>query len=311
MVVYTDSTTLARQLLSGNPIWRPAVAEANDSAISILRGRLFRDRAVFEAHVDIFGAWQHLMLVDQAPASQYDAVVSLCQQDVPLPDGLLCLAGSGREFHGQRNRGWAALPGNIHLTAHLTPNQKVSRVGVGFTVLAAVSVIHAIDTVEGLQNRAKIKWVNDILIDGGKVAGFLTHTLSLEGVVTAAVVGIGLNVETTPDIVPDRYISRAAALRDFVPDPRTCNLRAVLKGLIDALGRNYHVLIGGGFSTLLDTYRKHSMIVGREVEIFTDPASGDREERIAGRVTGIGDNLELFLAGRERPVTRGRLRLKT
>jgi len=55
---------------------------------------------------------------------------------------------------------------------------------------------------------------------------------------------------------------------------------------------------------------KESLVIGREVDICSDiPGSGVRVIA-SGRVTGIGDNLELFIEGEDRPVSKGRLIIK-
>jgi hypothetical protein len=54
----------------------------------------------------------------------------------------------------------------------------------------------------------------------------------------------------------------------------------------------------------------HTNILGREVEIYEDTAEDDPGKIAEGRVTAIGDNLELFIPGREKPVKRGRLAIK-
>jgi BirA family biotin operon repressor/biotin-[acetyl-CoA-carboxylase] ligase len=246
-------------------------------------------------------------MVEKAPVSQYDVVVDLCQQNIDLPDRILCLAGSGEKFHGNRRRSWAALPGNIHLTAHLKPDLLMSAHGIGFTIMSALAVVEAIDRLPGLSGRAMIKWVNDIFIDDAKVSGFLTHTLSLEGRITSAIIGIGLNVEIAPEIVPDRFIGRAAALKNFAPDTAECNQRIVFEYLTGTLQKNYSLLAEGQLPSLLDRYRERSLIIGRSVEIIPDSVHAVDDEVMRGRVTAIGPHLEIYLEGREAPVTRGRL----
>jgi BirA family biotin operon repressor/biotin-[acetyl-CoA-carboxylase] ligase len=179
--------------------------------------------------------------------------------------------------------------------------------GVGFTILAAVSVVDAIDGLPGLERRAGIKWVNDILIEGAKVSGVLAYTQTMKDVVSSAVLGIGLNVETTPSVDPTPYVPRVAALRDFAPDKSTCTQGAVLEKLVHALDRNYRSYLDGGYKALIDRYRERSLVTGREVTVRSDDPSTEPEVIAAGRVSGLGENLELLIEGIEEPVSRGRL----
>jgi len=307
MIICYDNLDFVALIFNRTPDLKSSSAAFDKPGLAKLAGRLYRQRPTYSTSVTSDSLWKYLFMVEKAPVSQYDVVVELCQQNIELPHGLLCLAGSGEKFHGLRDRTWAALPGNIHLTAHLVPNLKMAQSGIGFTIISALSVVDAIDQIPGLEGRAMIKWVNDIFLDGAKVSGFLTHTLSLDGLITSAVIGIGLNVEATPSITPDRFVSRAISLKEIISDPGVCNQQIVFEYLTEALERNYRSLASGQLSQLLDRYRQRSLIIGREVEIVPDPPHGIADGVIRGRVAAIGENLELYLEGRPAPVTRGRL----
>jgi biotin-(acetyl-CoA carboxylase) ligase len=248
-----------------------------------------------------------LFLSEFSAASQYDRVVELARNGAGLPDRMAFLAGSGMDFHGFKGRPWAAIPGNLHLVVHLAPNRAVDRFHVAFTVLAALSVVEALDGVPGLAGRAGLKWVNDVLVEGAKVSGVLAHTQSRGAVVTSAVLGIGLNVEATPEVEPTPFVPRAASVRDFLPPGEPDMQASTLQGLLHALDRNYRTLLDQGFGPLLNRYRDRSVMVGKEVTVCTEVS--DRTLRIVaeGVVSGLGDALELFLEGRPEPLTGGRL----
>ncbi len=215
MIAYTDSVSYGGKILGDGIDWSSVLPEFRSTALSALVSRIYTAEEIAFAASAPGEFWRYLFAVEHARESQFDIVVDLCRQNVELPDGLLCSAGSGDLLHGQHDRPWLALPGNIHLTAHFAPNQSVAEIGVGFSLLAAVSMIETIDAIGDLQGRAGIKWVNDIVIENAKVAGYITHTASVDGIVTSAVVGIGLNVEATPPITPDRFFHRAACLTDL------------------------------------------------------------------------------------------------
>jgi len=307
MIVYTDHIEFAEKIIGQKIEWEAFDQPGSANGLKRLQEILFEKRRILKGYCDRPGLWRHMLIVKKAPQSQYDTVVDLCRNNISLPDGLLCLAGHGEKHHGLRNRSWAALPGNIHLTAHLTPNLETASVGIGFTVLSAVAVLETIDRIPGLQNRAAIKWVNDIIIDEAKVSGFLTHTLSQEGSISSAVIGIGLNVEATPEINPDRFISRVISLGDLITDEEHCSQAVVLNYLITALESGYRLLRAGDLDTLLETYRRRSLIMGREVKIMPDSPNRKQDRPVQGKVVHIGRDLELYLEGRSEPVSRGRL----
>jgi biotin-[acetyl-CoA-carboxylase] ligase BirA-like protein len=267
-----------------------------------LIGRVFGDVPLRETEVESLPLWEHILLIESAPQSQFDLLIELGREGRLPPRGVVCVAGEGRGFHGMRNRPWVAPAGNLYLSTHLAPGRPVDHAGVAFTVLAAVSVLEAVDGLPGSAERARIKWVNDILIEGAKVCGVIAHT-QMEGERVGRVfLGIGLNVETAPEIEPTPQVPRAACLADFVP----CRRRDLLGPLLETVARNYEELLEEGYAGLLDRYRRRSLALGREVAVSSE--EGGITAR--GRVTAIGPNLELHLKGRDRPVHRGRLILE-
>ena len=307
MVVYTDSIHFAERILpqtAGH--WSSASSELTVDTPDLGRF-LFGGRFVFTSALESDLLWRHLFVVESASQSQYDLLIELNRAGESLPGGILCVAGEGNKFHGFKDRRWTASPGNLHVSVNLAPAQRIDHFGAGFMILAAVSVIDAIDTVPGLENRAGIKWVNDILINDAKVCGVLAYTQTMANAVTAAVLGIGLNVETTPSVAPTPFVPTAGSLCDFSPDRRSCNQAKLLNELMKSLDRNYRSLIDGNYEALLNRYRERSVVIGRNVEIYSEDTGVEPHVLASGCVKGLGQDLELILEGSERPISKGRL----
>lgn len=311
MIVYTDSIEYAEQVLSPGLSWKTVSPASVNKEVEKLYADLYHTDSIAVCTIDWNQVWKYLFIVKSAPESQYDTLIRLAQTEKQLPDSILCLAGSGSKLRGFKNRAWVGLEGNIHLSAFLAPGQKVDHFGVGFTILSAVSVIEAIDFIESLEKKACVKWVNDILIENSKVSGVLAHTQSQGEIVTGAVLGIGLNVESTPHVERDPFVPGLASLRDFVPSPNKCNQRLVFNKLALCLDRNYRLLLSGQYHRLLDFYRQRSLVIGREVNVYSDEGGETSEELVSGRVISIGENLELYIEGVKTPVSKGRLVLKS
>jgi BirA family biotin operon repressor/biotin-[acetyl-CoA-carboxylase] ligase len=307
MIVFSDNKEYADKILPGDGNWAALDDAVSDPNLSPLMQRLYGERPLNQISRRSEGRWEYVFIVKKAPSSHFDHLIQLRQTNIELPDGIICHAGSGRKLHGQRGRSWAAREGNIHLSVYLAPKQIIKRYHTGFPILVAASIIDTIDTLKGLQGRAGIKWVNDVLIDGAKVAGFLVHTFSSMDTVIAAVLGIGLNVEKTPRVKPDPYVPKVCSLRDFVQESSLCTLSEVLTKLLECLDNNYNRLLDGKYSELLDSYRKRSLVVGQSVKILSDTPGKKQKEIASGIVKEIGENLELVLDGGKKPVTKGRL----
>jgi BirA family biotin operon repressor/biotin-[acetyl-CoA-carboxylase] ligase len=310
MIAITDDTSFAEGILGDPARWSRVKAGDLSRRISTLGQSIFGDNAVYQAFYSNIPQWDSLLAVKYSSRSHFDMLTDFCRRGISLPDGILCLAGSGAGFHGFHSRPWVALPGNIHLVAHFAPDRPIPRFGAGFIILAAVSVLQVVDSIGNLTGRAGIKWVNDILVDNAKIGGVLAYTQAEGDKVTGAVLGIGLNVETTPAIEPSEFVPAAVSLLDLSGDPGQCNQTVVLNHLIHYLHKNYVHLYTGGYAELLRTYIERSVIIGREVAVYPDAQVGSGEPIAAGKVAGIGNDLELYLEGHRPAISKGRLVLK-
>jgi biotin-[acetyl-CoA-carboxylase] ligase BirA-like protein len=309
MAVLTNSTGYASALLPEELARRLAPVKSLDPGLEALVASVFGNADDLLAAPQGVPPWGPLLLSEFSPSSQYDQLIGLARSEFNLPDRTVCLAGSGSDFHGFKGRSWAAVPGNLHLAVHLAPLCTIDRFEVAFTILAALSVAEAVGELPALGVPPRIKWVNDILLADAKVGGILAYTQSQGRKVTSAVLGIGLNVDATPDVESTPFVPRVASVRDFLPKPDSGLRRRVLSSLLGALDRNYRTLLADGVSPLLERYRERSLVIGKEVTICTDVS--DRSLRIVaeGRVEGLGENLELFLEGHPHPIFGGRLAL--
>lgn len=107
---------------------------------------------------------------------------------------------------GRRGRGWSEPKGNFAATLVLFP------VGDPGTVAlrSFVAALALFDACVGLTGRAEgfaLKWPNDVLLNGGKLAGILLESAGKAGAVTHLSIGIGVNLIEAP--VPEEIESRA------------------------------------------------------------------------------------------------------
>ena len=307
MIVLSDTIDYAAELLPQEAVIRLSSESVPDPAILPII------QSLYEEGIDLLlvtlpdEPWRYLFLSECTSRSQYDQMIELARSTTELPDRILCLAGSGSGLHGYKGRSWTAAAGNIHLTVHLTPKRPIERFETAFTILAALSVVDTIDGVPGLEGRARVKWVNDILIDGAKVAGILAYTQTRETTVSSAVLGIGLNVETAPTVEPTPFVPSVGSVHDFAPDALSATQGVVLDSLLNALARNYQLLLEEGYTPLLERYRQRAGLIGCKIVVCSEDSDPDPSVIAEGRVVAMGDGLELYLENRKEPVTKGRL----
>lgn len=110
------------------------------------------------------------------------------------PHGVLVTAAQQTAGRGRLGRNWSSPSGNLHASFLIRPGVPPNRAAeLGF--VAALAVLDTCDALS--EQRASLKWPNDVLVGGAKLAGILTE---LAG--GAVIVGIGLNVGSAPDGLP-------------------------------------------------------------------------------------------------------------
>lgn len=310
MIVVTDETNFAEKILGSAQPWAKGYPSLVQPEMNFLASQLFKTEKIFSTIPPIKNNFHCLFVKSYAPDSQFDIIINFLKKYTTLPDRLLLIAGSGSNFHGFKKRAWLAIDGNLHLTVFLKPDQEIEYFQAGFMILAAVSAAQAIDSLKVLKRKAKLRWVNDIMIDEAKVGGVLTYTQSQGSKVTAAVLGIGINVENRPSIISDEFVSRVACLRDFCKFNDEFLIEDIFREVICGLESNYSKLLQGAYEKILDEYLKRSIIIGKEIEIYSDPDQGVPQKISAGRVKAIGKNLELYLEAQSNPVWKGRIIIK-
>ncbi|MCY0888198.1 MAG: biotin--[acetyl-CoA-carboxylase] ligase [Alicyclobacillaceae bacterium] len=115
------------------------------------------------------------------------------------PHGTVASAKEQSAGKGRRGRMWASPEGGLWMTLVLTKPIPLSRAGE-LTLLAGVAAAQSLRTLTGLDIR--IKWPNDLLLNGRKLCGILAEIRAEAETVQTAVLGIGLNLTVAREDVP-------------------------------------------------------------------------------------------------------------
>ena len=306
----TDQPEATAAFLPAGHAWSPGQTECFSPA----------DRALWALLGDRADCWRcttalsvpypdrRVILIDHAPFSQFAALQTALRAGVTLPDGLIGLALAGAGFHGQRQRSWTALRGNLHLVAHYRLDLPAASAEAALVMLPVVVAAESIERTSGGRCAPAIKWVNDLILPSGKVAGVLTSTQIEGDRVICALFGIGVNLEAAPAMAPTPWVPRAAALADVDPGLRG-KLPKLFATLAAALDEEVRTLRENGSDDLYQRYRARSACIGQEVRLW--PASCDDPDRtpprVRGRVADILPDLSLRLEGRAEPIRNARL----
>lgn len=159
------------------------------------------------------------------------------------PHGTLVTACEQTAGRGRQGRSWSAPAGSallMSLVLRDPPRLLALRAGA--------AVADAADRLDAAGRRAAVKWPNDVLLGGGKVAGILVETRPQE---RWAVLGIGLNVAVALDRLPAEVRGRAATLGRSPAD-----VARALTDVLAALGRT----LAGPRDDVLDALRERDVL---------------------------------------------------
>ncbi len=123
----------------------------------------------------------------------------------PEPGVVVCLAEAQTGGRGRRGRVWLSPPGSgVLLSIRIPVKQAVSELGM-LSLQAGLAVSRAIQQVTGLE--VQLKWPNDVMLDGNKLAGILVELQSINSAQTHAIIGVGINVCWPEDEPPPQPLA--------------------------------------------------------------------------------------------------------
>jgi biotin-[acetyl-CoA-carboxylase] ligase BirA-like protein len=259
--------------------------------------------------------WSRIVMIADAPWSQFDALQTLFRPEDDLPGPVACLALIGQGFHGQRGRAWKAESGNLHLSFCLQPFLPVHVLVPALTMLPAVATVAAIRQATKDEIRPGIKWVNDIFIKESKVSGVLTATQIKNQTVQSCVLGIGVNVTRAPVLPPTPFVPQVGCLADHCSTGESVEMFDLFWIILEELGDCYQQLIADGDAEIYHRYLDASIIIGRKVQIWpetetlSDPSQPLPSVVAEGIVESIAPDLSLKLDTLTEPISHGRLSL--
>lgn len=214
--------------------------------------------------------------------STNDVILDLAEQDAP--HGTACLADEQSAGRGRRGYGWFSPPGcGIWASVLLRPRLAAARTPP-LTLCAAAAVAPVLETAAGVS--VEIKWPNDLLMGGRKVAGILAESRVVSGDEPVIVIGMGINVNHTRGQFPDELSASATSLR--IESGRPVGREELFLAILASLESAYGHYLASGPATLLAEVDARLAWQGLTVE--ADSPAGS-----AGRVSHIDEEGGLVL----------------
>jgi BirA family biotin operon repressor/biotin-[acetyl-CoA-carboxylase] ligase len=181
------------------------------------------------------------------------------------PDRTVVVADYQAAGRGRRGRAWDSPPGaSLLMTILVRPRVAPERWG-GYSLVSAVAVADALARVAGLS--ARLKWPNDVLVGGRKLAGILLESrLSpAGGLFEAGVVAIGIGVNLAQRAFPAALAARATSIA--VETGAVVERDAMLAALLDAFDGWRRHLEGEGLAPVRERWLALADTIGRRVSV--------------------------------------------
>jgi BirA family biotin operon repressor/biotin-[acetyl-CoA-carboxylase] ligase len=178
-------------------------------------------------------------------------------------EGAVVFAEAQTKGRGRLGRAWISPPGKgLWFTVLLRPDF-APQGATQLTVAAATALCRAITLQTGLAT--EIKWPNDILIRGKKIAGILTEMRAELDHLQEVLLGIGMNVNLEKADFPPSLHRAATSLRIETGQP--VNRAELAVAVLRELDRDYHLIAQGQFDRLAEQWQDRCSTLGRQVAI--------------------------------------------
>ncbi|ADU30164.1 biotin--[acetyl-CoA-carboxylase] ligase [Evansella cellulosilytica] len=236
------------------------------------------------SRLEVDAIFQNIIYEDTVTSTQQVAYKLLGEG---APHGTLIVANEQTSGRGRLGREWYS-PANtgIWMSLIMRPNIEMQQTPQ-LTLVAAVALARAIK--EATNYDVQIKWPNDLIFNGKKIAGILTEMQSDPDRVKSVIIGIGINVnqQTFPESIANIASSLSLETRE------TFHRVAIIEHFLREFQWLYHTYLEKGFSFIKPLWEARAISIGEE--ILAKTANGE----LKGVAEGISDEGVLLLKDSE------------
>jgi BirA family biotin operon repressor/biotin-[acetyl-CoA-carboxylase] ligase len=200
-------------------------------------------------------------------------------------EGEIVVAESQEKGKGRLGRDWFSPRFlNLYLSVILRPSIPPHQASL-ITLMAAVATADAIERFSG--PKPFIKWPNDILVKGRKMAGLLNEIHSEVDRIHFVILGIGINLNVHGEMFPKEIRSTATSLK--IETGQIVSRKLFLQVLLEELERWYSLFLKEGGHAILKAWKDRAQIIGRRVKVTSFG------EILTGRAVDLDSNGALIL----------------
>ncbi|HSV96821.1 MAG TPA: biotin--[acetyl-CoA-carboxylase] ligase [Spirochaetota bacterium] len=201
------------------------------------------------------------------------------------PEGTVVIADCQSRGRGQKEREWHSPRGTgIYLSLVLRPDIPPQE-ALKITLLSAVAVAETLIQLTALDVR--IKWPNDIIINGKKISGILSEVKTGKNSVNYVVVGVGINVTTREEMFPETIRNIATSV--LIESGKEVSRAKIICSFLEMFELSYTAFLNGVCDGILARWKELARIMGKRIRVEVD------NNAVSGIVQYIDTNGFLFL----------------
>lgn len=214
--------------------------------------------------------------------STQNLAVSLASK--PGSHGAVVIAEQQKSGRGRQKRKWLSPRGGVWLSVVLKPAIPTAKI----TVLPFIAALAVCDAIKAMGLDARLKWPNDVMISGKKVAGILLDISAEADQVNYAVIGIGINVNVDSAAISARLDGvKITSMSDELG--RNVSRLDLTRSLLENFERYYVEMEQRGAGAILQKWKESSDMLGRQVAVTQNGKT------IQGVAANINDDGSLLL----------------
>lgn len=223
----------------------------------------------------------NIELFDSLPSTN----LYLSKASYPSEKILICLAEAQTAGQGRLQRPWhSPFASNIYFSGSWSFGTNISKLA-GLSLVIALAIVRMLASA-GITQHIHIKWPNDILHQGKKLAGVLIQAMTDTQSMTQAIIGIGINVNMTQD--PHAHISQPwTSMQNILGKALDRNFLVGM--LINELFQTIELFNAHGLSCLLPEWQHYDYLSGKTIRL------NNQNKQIIGQATGINEVGEIMI----------------
>ena len=178
-------------------------------------------------------------------------------------EGTAVIAQTQSKGRGRFDRVWQSPKGGVYLSLLLRPKTPVEKTSL-LTFVAALAVMQS---VRSYSVPARIKWPNDVHVNGRKIAGILFESERSGVTISYVVVGIGVNLNTTLSQLSTDIRKLSTSLSK--EHGSSIEYYKFLNTFFLQFDRYYHLFLASSFEEIIEEWKQHSDTLGKSIRVET------------------------------------------